>query len=407
MSEAVGRLALGLQGSLGDHRGFMHKLQDLESAMRAQLGAADGDLKRPAPELGPLLLPAEAPQQARERKRRRRKFARAALGAIERPSLATLVSLAPTILADDTSDEEHAEPELQRTPRALTVDPTVPYSPNRHSSPFVATPSSGGQSGRPPRRAAETRTALDVAAANRRGGALWAAALRRPATEASSGSRFDIYRMLSAAWVAGSAQREAIGARLQEALDVPTPYGVQLHQAEAVEAVHRAVCAHTGQRLSKLQLFALVTPAAEDDSFAVGGPPPGRRRADVEGWMAREAARDAGPLPASRRLAHEAAAAVRPPAADLTRDQHAPLARSPGGNGFEPRPPPVEQVVLATPPWPASEQLLKLQTELDDTRVRRPHRTALHCAVPCHATPRHTTALWCTLIMVDNTSAVP
>ena len=184
MSEAVGRLALGLQGSLGDHRGFMHKLQDLESAMRAQLGAADGDLKRPAPELGPLLLPAEAPQQARERKRRRRKFARAALGAIERPSLATLVSLAPTILADDTSDEEHAEPELQRTPRALTVDPTVPYSPNRHSSPFVATPSSGGQSGRPPRRAAETRTALDVAAANRRGGELWAAALWRPATGA-------------------------------------------------------------------------------------------------------------------------------------------------------------------------------------------------------------------------------
>jgi hypothetical protein len=363
-----GSIADGLRDSLGDHRGFMHKIRELEGAMLQQLAAADG-LERGAPEPSPPLAPLLTRSEAVQRKRRRRKFARATLGALKKPSLSMVVALAPTILAD-SEDEVTPEPEpLARTP-TTTEPPTLPYSPNRHFSPFVETPSSGGRGME--RRSVESRIAIDVDASNRRGAALWAASLCLSPTGTSSSSKFDIYRMLSAAWLEGNGKRMAIAERLQEALDVPAPYGVQLHQVEVVGRVHQALCSTQieGQRrLDKLRLFALVTRLFEEDGHTIGGPPPGRCRADIETWLTTEAERDSGALPVNRRVAHEAAAAARPPPAELTRDHHVPLEMGPGGEGFEPRPPPIEQIVLTTPPWPASGQLVAVQSQLDDTRV--------------------------------------
>lgn len=361
----LGRIADGLRDSLRDHRGFMHKLHALEGAMLQQLAAADPH--RPLVEVSQPLEPLLQRKEAVQRKRRRRKFARAALGALEKPSLSTVVALAPAILADS---EDEAEP-LAQTPRT-NEPPTAVYSPNRHFSPFVETPSSGGRrTERLARRAVEARLALDVDAANRRGAALWTASLRVSPTDTSSSGKFDIYKMLSVTWLEGNGQRTAIAQRLQEALDIPAPYGVQLQQVDVVARVHRALCSQGGdgqQWLDKLQLFALVTPS-EDDGYGIGAPPPGRCRADTETWLVRESARDPAAPSVNRRVAHAAAAAARPPPSELTRDHHAPLARSLEGRGFEPRPPPIEQIVMTTPPWPPSEQLVGAQTQLDDTRV--------------------------------------
>lgn len=359
----LGRIADGLCDSLRDHRGFMHKLHALEGAMLQQLAAAD--MQRPLTEASQPLEPLLQRNEAVQRKRTRRKFARAALGALKKPSLSMVVALAPTILADSEDDPEPPA----HTPR--TADPpTAPYSPNRHCSPFVEPPSSGGRRmDRPPRRAVEARLSLDVDAANRRGAALWTASLRGSSKDTSISGKFDVYRMLSVAWLQGHGQRMAIAERLQEALDIPAPYGIQLQQVEAVARVHRALCSNGGQHwLDKLQLLALVTPS-EDDGCGIGAPPPGRCRADTEAWLLRESVRDPAAPSVNRRMAHAAAAAARPPPSELTRDHHTPLVRSTGGAGFEPRPPPIEQIVLTSPPWPPSEQLVAVQTQLDNTRV--------------------------------------
>ncbi len=367
----LGSIADGLRDSLRDHRGFMHQIRELEGAMLQQL--ASTDVERATPEPSPSLAPLLTRSEAVQRKRRRRKFARAALGALKKPSLSMVAALAPTILID-SEDEVAAEPEPPpRTPTMTTGLFTLPYSPNRHFSPFVETPSSGGRSmERPPRRSVESRIAIDVDAANRRGAALWAASLGLSSTGTSSNRKFDIYRMLSAVWLEGNEERLAIAQRLQEALDVPAPYGVQSHQVELVGRVHRALCSMPDdgeKRLDKLRLFALVTTSDEEGGYAIDGPPPGRCRADVETWLKMEAARDSSVLPVNRRVAHEAAAAARPPHTELIRHDHVPLVRSPGGEGFEPRSHEIEQIVLTTPPWPPSEQLVAVQSQLDDTRV--------------------------------------
>ena len=134
-----------------------------------------------------------------------------------------------------------------------------------------------------------------------------------------------MYRALSALLASGSAARSELAERLGEALGVPPPYGVHVAEVATLRLVHSGLCAGAGNnRLSKLQLFALMTPSEESDGFSVPAPPPGRGRAEVEQWV------DEGPKIDShkkrrlgetaaaavwRRLGEEVAAAVRPPTA--------------------------------------------------------------------------------------------
>lgn len=377
-ADELERVAGGLHDSLQDHGGFMAKLADVESAMQLQLSSANFAALQPLPRPVPTPTFTEI-QAVTQRKRRRRKFARAALGAIDKPSLATLAMLAPLTVDDDSSAE--------RTPRGdggmpLELDgtPGTPYSPSRHQSPFITTPSSGGRGLSFSRAAIETRTALEIAAANNRGNLLWAAALRVAATESASGSRFDLYCMLAAVWSGGSSDRSALIARLQEALDVPHPYGVRMQDVTAVEAIQvalegaaQAQATDDLPRVTKLGLFALATPAEIDDGYAVGGAPPGRGRADVDGWMALESAKDTGVVATARRVAREAAAAVRPPDAELTRSHG--LVAAPWTLARKRRHAPgrelsfVEHVLVTAPPWPATEEFRSNQEKLEAKRV--------------------------------------
>eukprot|EP01043_Picozoa_sp_COSAG02_P045076 COSAG02_NODE_4086_length_5806_cov_8.073243_8_plen_200_part_01 len=172
----LGSIADGLRDSLRDHRGFMHQIRELEGAMLQQLASTDVERAalEPSPPLAPLLTRSETVQ----RKRRRKKFARAALGALKKPSLSMVAALAPMIL-NDSEDVVAVQPEPPPRTTTMRTDPiNLPYSPNRHISPFVETPSSGGRGmERPPRRSVESRIAIDVDAANRRGAALWDASL--------------------------------------------------------------------------------------------------------------------------------------------------------------------------------------------------------------------------------------
>ena len=300
----VERLRLGLRDSLADHGAYMAKLRDVEAALLAGLSTAAA--ARIAP-LDGLPTPPSRPLEAAERRERRKRRKRNRRRRIRRGGAAA-DSLSDGSLTTGSDSDSDGDLELERA-NELGEDELLD---DISEEPAPAEPR------------VELR-APDAEAAYQRGCALWDAGFRVPPQGSECGRGFDVYRALSALLASGSAARSELAERLGEALGVPPPYGVHVAEVATLRLVHSGLCAGAGNnRLSKLQLFALMTPSEESDGFSVPAPPPGRGRAEVEQWVDKGPKIDShkkrrlGETAAAavwRRLGEEVAAAVRPPTA--------------------------------------------------------------------------------------------